>query len=552
MTSPARIKARLGTEGVLERWRRKVHDLRLVVAGDYSPIDGEASPQMPMGDARERSREAAGLMDVLVTDLEEGTSNKMLQALRTLVQQSAFRMPEIEFEDVDALEAAVNSLYLKKRLGPKPLGCDAVPHMRRALWHYVIDGIGWVWCGVLGGKPTVVCVDTLDVVWDTSVAEPTDSRWVAVRWADALGYWVDQYGEGPFGDLLGGSPEDRERALERTVELLFYYDVDGPKGTHAAYRCDEAGRARGEAIETTDNPHTMDSDGLPAPFLPLEPLYYLGLPSVKAPVGIAELILPAQMALRNDQRHMNAAVKAGMPWLEADEGSYDEDEWDKLSKGEFAEMIKRKSGKSGAEAKGGLEIPKTVLLHSQAAESELYASSGANPYASGSKVEGVTYAAEVNAIEGNASLVAGWIATDNAACWGRVAKKCLANGKAYDLMPLRLTLDGEALEFGPEDPIGDYLRADADPVVAEDSAAFAPRDKRIGDAAALMSAAKTVEATHPGLLTVAVEKFARAWGLRDVAKVMAPPAPPPGMVPGMGDPVAEGVSEAGVAAASTQ
>jgi hypothetical protein len=553
LTGNERIKSRLATEGSLTPWRRKAHELRKLVAGDYSSVDETAQPQAdPESYNRDSWKIEAGYNDILVTDFESGTSNKMLQALKTLVLQSSFRFPDIEFNNAHPLEEAVNALYLKSRLGPKPKGCDAVPHMRKALWHYVVDGIGWVWCGVRDGKPVISAIDTMDVFWDMSVDLVTDMRWVACRCKDTLGYWVELYGKSKFEDML---PDDDDKRLEAVVELVYYYDVDGEKGTHAVYRCDSRG-AKGEPIELVDNPHTMDSDGLDVPFLPLEPCFFLALPSVRNPVGIAELMVASQMALRRGDQYMDAIVDHGAPFISVEEGSYTDEELSKLEEGTPGEMITHKSGKTAAQVTQPTEIPATVFGRYQHFEQELYASSGANPYASGAKVDGIQYAAEVQAIQGNSSLTAATIAADHADHWRRVSAKCLANGAKFDKMPLVLVLDDDEMKFGPQNPIGEYLRPDADPIVAEDTMAFAPREKRIADANNLLNVAIEVKDLFPNGVKLAFEKFLQACGVRDTASYLEAPPPlmaPPGVVPPGTDAGAGGGLDAGAsAAASTQ
>lgn len=531
MTSAARIKARLATSRFLDNYRRKAHDLRKIVAGDYSRVDPEAPSQIDVEVPPDQERvNLSELYDIMTVNFEEGSSNLMLKSIRGLTMQVSFKFPSIEFQEVSPLEADVMSLYLKARLGFHPRGCDAADQMRLALLDYIISGLGWVWCGIQMGKPVVKYVDSLDVSWDLGAKIVTDIRWVSVRVKEPLAYWIELFGKKAFADECHAGGDD-DAYLEKTIELMFYFDVEGDKGTSAVFRSKSNG-VTGDPIELTDNPYTIEIDGYPKPFLPLEPIYYMTIPSVRNPVGLAEMMLPHQLATREAEKYMRTVIKRGAPWVDVVDGTYDEDELEKLEAGEAGAIITRKKeSTSSAEIKQPLSIPKEIAQYYEHNEQELIGQGGNNPYAFG-KVDGVSYASEVHAIEGNAGLTAANLATDHGGHYVRVVKKTLANAVKYDDMPIVLIYDETKLAFGPSDPIGKYLRPDAVPVIAEDSLMFEPREKRIERSLALLKVAQSVYAIAPQSLTLAYEEVLRAFGVQNVKEHFEPPvggtgAPPP-------------------------
>jgi hypothetical protein len=526
-TSVGRILVRLDTEKRLYYWRRKVHDLRLIVAGDYSRVDSTAPSQKdPASTKTTGASDLASLYDALINNFEEGSSNEILQAIKTLVMQTSYRAPAIEFEDVAPIEADIMALYMKARLGPRPRGCEAVHHMRMALLDYIIGGVGWVWAGIRDGKPSVVAVDSMDVIWDTNAKLVPDIRWVAVRWRECLAYWVDLYGRKPFADLL----QDEDAAMESEKELIYYFDLDGPMGTHVVLRGDNlTGGADQKPVYEGDNPHVLKCDGVPAPFLPVLPMYFMQLPSVTQPIGIAEMMLPAQLSTREAERTMREITKRGKGWIDSVKGAYDEENLAALEDGELMAIVQRDAGQPPAQYIPGAEIPAGLYQWYQHNKERLTAGSGASPYANSDKVEGIQYAAEVNAIQGAAGLTAGTLASDHAAHWERVVRATVANAIEFDDMPLTLTYNGEAIQFGPDNPIGPYLHPDANPKIAEDTLAYEPREKRMQRAMIVLQQALAVSAILPAAPALAFEEFLRAAGTKNIPEFMKPPAPAPMM-----------------------
>ncbi len=544
LTSAARIRARVSTGAAIEPWRRKVKTMRALVAGDWSAIDGGGAAKAPLAE-RERSvdkRGAAHLAKLMVSDFEEGASNPLLETLKTLVMQVSYRSPEIEFEDATPMEADMNALYLKRRFGPRPGGCDAPHHMKLALIDYLVAAMGWVWAGSDGGRPDVRYVDALDVSWDLDAALVTDIRWVAVHVVGTAGDWADLFGEEAFAAEIEDARDEKDPGIwrETLVQLVWYWDTDGELGTHAVFRAGSGNggyELAGEPLEWTENPHYLRTDDVEQPFLPLLPIYFLQLPGVRFPVSPVEMMIAAQLGLREVEGTIRSISKIA-PWIDVEEGAYEEDQLTELEDGEPGAIIERTKGMPPAQHLMGPDIPANLLQWRDILKQGLTAMGGSNPYASGNKIDGIAFASEVSAIEGAAGLTAATVASDHAGHYQRAARATLANGANYDGLPLVLVLDDTPMTFGTEDPIGPYLRPDAHAQVSEDALVYASKDQRIGRAAALYDQAlKGAPFLGPVPVQKAFKGVLEASGERDVASWFASPAAPDGGAAGEADPV---------------
>jgi hypothetical protein len=141
----------------------------------------------------------------------------------------------------------------------------------------------------------------------------------------------------------------------------------------------------------------------------------------------------------------------------------------------------------------------------------------------GSKVDGISYASEVNAIQSQAGLTAGVVARAHAAHWERTVTKYLATCYLYDDMPVRLRYDDVVLEFGPDDPVRDFLQPDAKVVVREDSMSYAPREQEMVQASNLLTIATGLAQLYPQGVGEAYKKVLEANGIKNTGKWMEQP-----------------------------
>lgn len=528
LTSLGRIQQRVRGAQSHELWKRKVHHLRAIVLGDLSSIDAESSPQVdPEGENKKRARNhnISGLYDLLTRDFEEGTSNKLMDTIKTLIMESSFKFPDIDFDGVDPLESTINSLYLSKRFAWAPGGCAAEHHMKIALLDYLIGGLGWVWTGLDRGRPIVEHVDSIDVFYDTDAKLIPGIKYAGCFVEQRLFDWIQIYGVEPFRDLLEKDKRDGDLSLDSVVQLCYYWDTEGDFGTHAVLRMTGLYAVDIEKpVVHEENPHYIKSEIIEVPYLPLEPVYFLKMPSARNPVSQLELMLPSQMAVRDAERTARRIIKSGASYFDVEDGAYEADQLENLESGEEGAIVIRNPNKQAAIRVEPADIPSGLMAYLDYHDRKCQVAGGANPYAGGQGVEGVDLATEVRAINNSSGLTASSITSDHASHWARVASKCLANGAIYDEVPTTLRYGQLILEFGPQNPIGQYLRPDATPIVSEDSLRYQSREARIAQATAKFNQALSVAAYFPATLQIAYEDLLMAYGDKDVQRHFAMPA----------------------------
>jgi hypothetical protein len=230
LTHEDRIRRRiLATDQAQHQYKRKIHTLRRIVAGDVSALGGGS-------DSGDQNQEIARpytpeLGDILITDIEEGRSNQLLQNLRTLVLQTAYTFPDIEFEGIRPEESALNAEYVRQRLGPSPTGCDARHQLRLSLLDYLLGGVGASFAGFEVDRPVLRHIDTLDLTYDQTARVPQDMRWVALRSRQPMWFWVQMFGKNAVQKAYGDYSKDDPAFQDKPIETLWYWDIQGDKGT---------------------------------------------------------------------------------------------------------------------------------------------------------------------------------------------------------------------------------------------------------------------------------------------------------------------------------
>jgi len=519
-----RIKA---VEQSLDPFHRKVHKLRRLTLGDASAINDSGGAIDSGADGVSRPNES-NFYDILVTDYTEGRSNLLLRLVRTLALQVSFHFPEFEFTTLDPEFAMVNSGYLASRLGPPHEGCDAKRHLLRALYDYLTGGMGIVFTGTGAmGKPVVRQMDTLRFKWDQTAPSIEEARWQSVSITHCLKYWEEFFQKGAFDKYRSS----RTGATDDTpLDVEFYYDVDGEAGRHVAFMRTGIAEFDESPLRDIPNPNYCLEGNKRIPYLPCKTMYGLDLPSSRLPVSLVEAMLPAQIAVWESNAYIRKTLDVGAAWTEYEDGAYDDAEFKKYLDGEQGVALKRRSGKGPAIDHPAKEIPQTVLAYRADNMRELVAESGADPYASGAPVEGTNYAAEVNAIQGAAGLMAGVIAKDYSDLWRRIARDVLALGSIYDTAPCSIRLEDVFLEFDEGDQIKGYLRPDATPVVREDAMQYVDRKARMALALQDLNTAMQVAQMHPAAVTLAYRNYLRAAGHDNVDKWLEAPASPAQMM----------------------
>lgn len=512
----------------LHQLKRKMHVLRQFVLGDWSAIDPEAAfqPDTYLG---RKVRETSGSEDfekwtkILVTEYEEGLSNMLLQTVRNLAFRSCFRTPSIDFEEADPIEAAVMSAYLKRVFAD----CHAWDHQRAAFLDYLITGYGWTWCSQEASKPAVRMIDSLDMLWDTSVTLLPDTKWRAVRVSRPIGQFIEDFGsEAGFSDLLDakdGSKPDPTR-YDQVATLVYYFDIERTEGTYAVVRDDQLSDDEPHFFDHVRNPHYVEHDGYRQAIFPLEAIYYLVLPSTRFSVSTVEMMLAQQIMLRMAERVAAKTMKASNPVTVVHRDAFESADLAKIKEGEVGEVLISKNGQ-GINVQPGIDIPKTVIEQRDRAMREIPGNAGDNPYSSGKPIDGIKFASETVAIQNDAGIALPNMALDAADHWRRVASLTIANAR-YHETPLTLRVDGEDLVFGPDSPISAFMRPDIVPTVSEDSLQWQSRSQRVAQYAQMlqMAANPAVAAVAPNSVRVLYEQALRSFGVTNVAEHFEPPA----------------------------
>lgn len=509
----------------LTAFKNKVHKLRTIVLGDPTALFNSGASQ-DQDQYDEKRAHATKWPDLLVTSVEEGRSNKLLHAVRTLGQQTAYQFPEIEAEYLEYEEANLHAEYFRQRLGPRPLGCDAVVHMRRALYDYLTGGFGWVWIGMQRGKPVIRYVDTIDCKWDQSASTISEGRWWSTTMYGSLGQWAAMYGKDKFAKY-----QSLKNATDDTpVELEYYYSLEGPEGAWLVMFKTGVAEIDDSPVFKSVNPCYWDYGGQRVPFLPSECMFFMELPSARFPQSLAEQMLAHQIALWRVEKTIRETVDSP-GFTEYEEGSIDPKELREFQEGKTGGFLKRAKGSSPLIQNPALAIPASNLQWRQYHEQEITAMAGANPYASGAPVEGTSYAAEVNAINAASGLMAGTIAKENADFWLRMLRKFLAKGAGFDEWPLVVRHEDVTLVFDESDPVRQYLRPDTKLTIREDSMQFVDQQTKIRLAAADLDAALKVQQIFPATVKEQYENYLRARGEKNVDKHFEAPAQQAPVVP---------------------
>lgn len=521
---------RIGTRVYSIRWYRLIHALRCLVAGDVAPLlqaqiaatdSGRSGQQRVTGmdSPHEDDRQFSELYDIFVTALQEGRSNDLLKATKTLMMQVAFSVPDIDVEDGEKIESLAIQAYLSKRLGQKPVGCDAGMHMRKSFVDYMCGGIGWSQVALdESGRPVIQYLDALDVIHDLSTDMPQDLHWYA-HVCRKPGYrWVQMYGEKAFATEL-----KKGDWLERPVTLTYYYDIDGETGNYAVFKGEFPSES--DLVDSGPNPFYTIIDNVRKPFLNADPCVFMVLPSVRYPVGILQNMVPHQMAIWASERYMRDVLERGAPFHEVQKGALDAKSLAAFKDGTLGSIIEVQV-QNGITTHEAMDVPQSVSIYSQYNRDEIQSASGVDPFATGDADQNFNFASEVNAVASRADLTAHHMTKDHCNHWQRTLKKYLATAALYDDAPVELNIDGTRMQFDEKMPINMFLRPDAEILVSEDSTRYMSQAERFQRATAVLNVVAPFASQFPNGPSKALEGVLRAAGIKDIAGWLKPPDSP--------------------------
>ncbi len=502
------IRQRLDAALMMDRWKQKVYAMRRIVAG--VPID-EATAGGNVDDfERAYKDEMDNRPDILVVDYPEGQNNLILKSLKILVQKVAYQAPEVEVDDVDDQDLAIcNSQYLTKRVKE----CGGAHQMQLVLWDALIGGLGWAMTGMRDGKAILEWCDCLDMKWDVFARFPTEARWQARTVRGPLSKFIEKYGRSAFPNLLVDDENE-----ERPVSIDEYYDIEG-EGSFCLV-ASSPGSYGYDIVNKSVNPYRgMYGE----PILPGHPLQFAQIPTVRLPIGVVEMLLPSQKAVHEAEASIRSCVKQMKSAYQAVKGSIEADQLELFKDGDAGAVIEVIEDGAIKEIPAGRLAESAMVWFTQNRQ-EIIEQSGINPYSTGGKVEGISYAAEVNAITGNADLTSAWVAKASADLWQRSLSDMLNIGKLYDTKPISFFLSDVKMVFDEKDPINAYLDSDCTILIREQTAQFKPQQEKIQEAVAMLQVSAGLQNLFPNAVLKDFEELQRARGIKDIKSYLEPPA----------------------------
>ena len=512
-----------------DRVRQKIYSYRRLVAGDRQAIGGLPSTQ----EDDPKSGAIGDLYDFIMEFSTEGASNRLLEAIRVLLFQSCYRFPRIEFEDLEPVQAAINGGACKVLMGDPPLGCNAVHHMRQALLDYLIGGIGWsdIDFDPFTSAPVLRNADSLDVSWDSAAGLAVDARWASKRVRKTAGYWLEHFGLKVMKKIMPNVERMEARSFDQAVELEFYHDRDGNhgQGTHYVFRRQDRWTVSPEVIFKSENPFYYEfTSGTRIPYLPLTPCYFMQLPSTRNAISVVEMMLPDQLSLWKVEKRMHDYQERGEPYVAIQKGSLDARNKERWAKGRMMEGIEIEKGEQAPSLQGPPPPPESWILEREYREKRIDAVPGVNPYAGGDAPE-VDFSREVAAIENQAGLTVGVIASDHARHWVDGVRKFLGALRLYGNMPLAVRYDEITMEYGPDKPVAPRIVPDADIAIQEDSTVYRSRQQRMAEALADLKVAMSLADKFPAAVGEAYQDYLVAGGHQNIKQMLEPPQQQPAM-----------------------
>jgi len=521
-----RVKARLGTrkDATRKAWLASRESLRRLVAGDLGEVVGRMNTFAGKDPKIAVNAPSDTRGDISNDAVYEGMSNHMRSNLAILMRQVAFKSPDIQIENTDAISALVHSLYLQTRMGPRPFGCEGASVMEKTLLETLICGIGWATIAFDKGMPIISHIRLEDISWDRTAQTLDDIRWVSIKRKETLGYWLEMFSSdtSKFKKFI----TDDGPCFDKNIELEFYYDIEGDSGHSAIYILDEDIPAT--EIEFTDNPFFYDVDGHRFPFLPATAMVYQQTPGVMWPTGLVDDMLPHQLQVWRDERRIHNLVLLGDPKVIMSEGTFTgASQKDFMSPSDIPKVLFVTEGVQPQNAYAvmhGLDIPQSLQYNKDSNSREIGRQAGVTEYSAGGAVPGVRFATEASAINEQGDLNSQSITAMYVKVWKEVLKKYLGACAAYDDAPCRIVYDDVSITFGPNNPVANYIDTGVEIIVQESGVQFKTPSTRMMEAQMLLQASVAVQGIYPGAIGKAFEKILLASGERNPTVWMEQPS----------------------------
>jgi len=511
------IQHRVG--GRSEPWRqtleRKWESLRKYANGDLSEL-GMMNPQTAYETGDDRVPANSSGSDVSheqieVEDLVSGALNRIQIELKEIASQITIKAPDFDFDNCASPEHEdFHRVYMEKVWGPEPYGCDAVPVIEQSIYDMLICGIGFPGLTVQDGRPRVTRYMPDKVLWDRSGAIQ-EARWCAIWEKRRASQWADVF----TSDI---AREKLEPYMDKddTVELVFYYDVEGEKGTSAVFFAQDENVDPDPIDGPTDSIWYVQLDingntSVYKKFLPVYPMVYSNPSGTMTPVGLVQILLPAQLFLfqaeRQKLRHLNMrpATVINMNMLE-------QRTKEELAKGNWPDFF-LVNGEASA-AVGVVNPPPmdgAILMHEERAERFIREASDSSPYAQG-QPQGVAFAAEANLMAQQGAQGLTTLVSRVARVIEVLAQRFLWAASEMDDAPIRLQIGETALDFDENEPVAAFLEPHATVRVLDDTVRYVSREQQVARAKSLAS-----DLAAFGFPDVALNTLLQAYGDKTIS-----------------------------------
>ena len=537
-----------------EDWRRSAEAVASAVAGELVAVDPDSSSSL-------MQQTAPGLSTCVYTPNAtgryisdpvalKGVINRLEQTASIVLQYIAFKAPEAAVTGAESSEiAAVIEAYLKDCIEDDSENADGVDNVNSACRDFLTVGIAAVLVSPDGtGKPSLTRVSPLfDLVWDHEALEPRFSKWVAYRevipWPELrdylspVGFKIDGVMPKELAALKasvegsGGSDTDY---WDRKIETLRYYDEFGNHGIFIPSKEHSGGSEVSGftcLLYTTSEMIHTDAHGNLSPFLPVRITNDDVWEFNAGPTSPAMKAAPFQAALsRIDRMWVDLMEKNRGGWF-IDASSYDHKEVKDFVEGKRKYIIADSPDVRPPAWIPGAPPEQIDLQVRSTLEEAMTRATGASPYMSGGKVEGVKFAAEVHQIQSNAGMSTSGLSSRWAMLWKRIFRSVMDVGREHDKRQLKFRIsEGQHMIFGlPDEKEPLYVGSILDPAVeisvSEESMRFRSRDERLAFRGGLLDRAMSLASMFPASVGLAYREFLEEAGIKDVTAHLEPPPP---------------------------
>lgn len=544
----------------LWNYRQKVYQIRGIVAGAKEFLQGNSAGESLDPGQRMQRLDTSTRPDIMVQKVLEGKSNDLLNLIWQLAQKTALKFPDVFFEHVEAVEQQINAAYLKDRLGPTIFdGCESMVETAIANLDYLMGGLGCLYLPVEdGGRPGWRWADTLDLIWDQTSRTPNKSTWMALSVSEPLWKWLEMFPDNAVLRTYAGRANKLSdldwHEDDMPTTLTFYYDVEG-EGHQAVFLKTADNVYEKEPVLMGDNPHMRKmAGGKSVPFLPFTVTFFIALPSVRLPIGVAEKMLPSQTAIWRAIQLIQDIIDRGSPFYAANEDGFaDEKARERFKKaGNPGAIVMTKGAPETVITRiAALDIPAAMEEELARNKREVFEQVGSNNAAGGQGTPGFggkkMTATEFEGIMGQSQLTPGAVQTDMVRMYEDAIPRFLWNGKLFDKAPFMCTIGKVDYVFsaGKPDaakktlgPIGPYLRPDKRVTVGDDSLGHIPKAQKIKDAEQDVEIGLKVAQVFPNALRLSLREYYELRGKANPDEYLEQPQPPPGAAPAGGMPPA--------------